>query len=271
MRRIIATALTGLLCLLADAAPATKPADQSNSATALDVLKRQVALYRDERELAGKKRDELAEALKALRDAIRANTGRLVATPEGLRRVLDKLQEQHEQLELDEAGARGRREGLEKAIAQLSDRLKQRTQSDAVADELKKVVQVREQQLKRVEEAYKSATVAQAEVDSAEAALAQSKADLAGARQRAIGSGSAEALDAWNRELLTLSVEEQERQARLEYIKERLQQLAAVQEQVDDLDRFTDGLRSAEATLAQATERLATAEHQLELEKLRYQ
>jgi len=61
-----------------------------------------------------------AAELSDMRSQVRAMTGLVEVTPEAIRQVIGKLQEQREQLELDGAGAAGRRKGLDEALDELT-------------------------------------------------------------------------------------------------------------------------------------------------------
>lgn len=251
----IVTSIVALLLLAAGAAP--EPASRSTAPQSPDDAGLNVLLQRssDLQTLIDRYREEQAnfrERQAAVREQIGRVTGQPGVTPELVRQDLGRLIEQQEQLELEGAGAKGRREGLEKAIAQLSHRLEDRVKSDGVAVELQKAVDAREQQVRLLEERYKVGAVTQSDVLTAQAGLAQAKADLAAARQRAAGAGAVEALDAWDRELLRLSVDDQERQARLQYIAERLKKLGPALADAVELDRTSERLVQADRLLHDA-------------------
>lgn len=199
-------------------------------------------------QMAQRDRDMLADRLAKVRGEIAQATGQVDVSADGLRRSIEKLQEQQEQIQLDEAGAQGRRLGLEEAIKSYTAAAAGRAQSDEVAKQLQTVVRIREEQLKRVQQLLQAGAAQSSEVAAAEAAVAQAQADVATAKQRAAGeTGPNSALDAWNREAMNLSIEESERQARLNYIRNRLDQYKQVIAQVADLEQMAGDLRAAEA------------------------
>ena len=230
-----------VLCLCAAAGAQETSAPQSaDDARRADVQRVLDQLKRAQEEVAS-----IREQVHQRRSAVQQATGRVEVTPDGVRRDMQRLQEQQQQLELDAAGASGRRSGLENAIAQLSKRLSSKAGADPVADELQKLVEVREKGLARVQELYKAASLSAAEVETAEASLAQARADLAAARQRAIGPVSTEALDAWNRELLNLSIDQMEHQAKLQFIRDRLERYRGVISSLDELESLQKQLTEA--------------------------
>ena len=247
------------------ASPSTQPQSSNNPELKALVqhsndLQNLIEKYRQEQ-------DSFRTRQAMLRNQIRDATGQPGATPESVRQDIARLIEQEEQLKLEEAGAKGRRQGLEKAIAQLSHRLEDRVKSDPVAAELQRAVEAREQQVRLLEEHFKTGVATQADVLAAQAALAQAKADLAAAHQHAAGPGSVEALDAWDRELLKLSVDDQERQARLQYIGERLKDLASAFDNVIELERTVEPLAEADKLLRQAENERDKLELQIQLWK----
>lgn len=138
---------------------------------------------------------------------------------------------------LEEAGARGRRRGIEEAVDRYTAMTQKRADDDPVVAELERVISFREQELKRLDQLQKVGAVSPSELNAAETSLANSRVELASAKQRAAGGTSAsEALDNWNREAINLSIDEMDRQARLDYIAARLQKLNKVDQDIRDLE-----------------------------------
>jgi len=205
-----------------------------------------------------------AEAVRAqvesIQDRMRKAGGLLEVTPEGLRQMVDRLQRQAESLEVEEAGAKGRQAALEAAIAKYSVQMKLRADGDEVTQELSKVLETRKNQLGRVKQLQKQAAVAQGEVDAAEAAVAQAQAEVAASRQRAAGAAG-ETLEAWNRELVNLSIAAQERNAKLTFLRDRLKKLEPALADARELEQRVPEVKRAERWLDEALESL----HALEL------
>jgi hypothetical protein len=124
--------------------------------------------------------------------------------------------------------------------------VKGRLESDPLAAELSKLVEVRQKQLDFLQQPFKVGAVGQQEVYAAEANLISARAELAADRQKAPGNGLIEALDAWNRQLLELDIAEAERRARLHSIKDRLGQfqdmpriLELLEQRIKQLDEIS--------------------------------
>jgi chromosome segregation ATPase len=192
-----------------------------------------------------------------LRAEIAQVTGRVDVSPEGIRAAVGQLQQQQEQLMLDEAGAQGRRQGLEQAIKEYSNAASNRASSDEAVKQLESVLAIRETELKRKLQLQKVGAIAADELGQAEAAVAQARADVADAKHRIAGDvGPNSALDVWNRELMNLSIEQMERRARLDYIRNRLDKYSQVMAAVSDLERTAGEQRAIDARIEASRQRL---------------
>jgi len=197
--------------------PTSAPSTAAPETTAAERSRRADAQLREEH-------NKLSHQVEDLRDLIHQKTGLIDTTPSAIRHLITQLQEQREQLELDQAGDDGRRHGLEEAVAKLSNQVKGRLESDQLAAELSKLVEIRQKQLDSLQQPFKVGAVGQQEVYAAEANLASARAELAADRQKAPGVSLIDALDAWNRQLLELDIAAAERRARLQLIRHRLGQ-----------------------------------------------
>ena len=198
--------------------------------------------------------DDAHAAVTSIEAEIRKATGRYDVSPDGLNKAIDKLQQQQEQLELDEAGAVGRQRATEEAVARFTEEAKKRLDAgDPVVSELEKVVALREKQLARMQALMQNGAVSVESMDAAETALGQAKAEVAAARKNAAGgSGITEALSAWNREAMNLSIERAERSAKLDYIKDRIDRLRSGAGLLDKLDRAIQNENEAANQLMKA-------------------
>ena len=158
------------------------------------------------------------QELEKRRESLFSLSGLVSVTPEALRQLAERLQDQKEALQVDEAGAKGRQDAIAKAIADTTDRLKVRASADDVTAELEKVVSARQKQLERIRQLQAAAAVPNADVVAAEAALATARAEAAASRQKTAGLSS-DLLEALNRELINLTIGRQERAAKMEYIE----------------------------------------------------
>jgi chromosome segregation ATPase len=199
-----------------------------------------------------KEREMMEDELSTTRKQLREQTGLVEVTPEAVRQMIARLQEQREQLELDAAGAEGRQRAMAEALAKLSAQLSERAESDPVLKELRSVVVGREMQVTRLRSLAKDGAAAASAVDDAEEALAAANADLAAARQRVSGGRGADALDVWNHQMLELSVAAQEREARLKHIAKRLAIFSSALSNLDKLERLRSEIERHDRAVSRA-------------------
>lgn len=250
MRHLLQTAALGTILILGvgagpDSPAATEPSDATRASS-----QRPETTIQKEIQIAEAQRAQAEDRVQGLRAAIRQQAGLVDVTPEAIRQMIQKLQQQREQLALDAAGARGRKQGLEEAINKISRQVEKRVESDAVVEQLQKVAAVRERQWERVKALNAQGVASAEDMGAAEVAMAEAQAQVATARQHAVGSGGAnEALDGWNREMTNVSVEAAEREQRQNYIDSELQKFAQIVDKLDELDRANDQARSADVAL----------------------
>lgn len=233
----------------------TQPSSEASRSSVyeLALAQQQVKMADVDYDRARRERDEAAEKLADLRAVVAQASGRIDASSDGIRKAIEWLAEQQEQLRLEEAGTNGRRQGLAEAVEKYTKLAQERGENDPVVDELKKVVQLHEEELQRLQAAYKAASVSAGDLSAAQMSLAKSRAELAAAKQRAAGGGGAnDALDAWNREAMNLSIERLDRQERLQYLEVRLNQLKGVVTKLAALDEAAAEFSSAQAAAAAA-------------------
>src|SRR5579872_1320269 len=89
--------------------------------------------------IAEKRCQEAEDAVASLNARLRDETG-LSNVDAGLRTLISSLQEQRETIQIEEAAATGRRQGIEDAITKFSDQVKKRVASDEVTSEITKLV-----------------------------------------------------------------------------------------------------------------------------------
>lgn len=255
MKNVVRIAWVGLFsALLLGAAPASQPAGE-DPLFAEQMKRAQQQVDRAE-SVCAKTGNELA----ALRDDLRKETGRGDVSPEGVRQALKSLQEQQEKLQLEHAGAEGRRKGLMEAIDQMTSKIQKKAQSDDAVGELEQVLKLREQAMKRIERLSQQNAVSPEQLEEAQVRVADARLKLIEVRRQAVGTTNAESLDVWNRELMNLSIDEEEREARLHLISQRLNELMAAMPRVYELERLMGEAQHAEALLRDAQLRLSQVE-----------
>ena len=196
--------------------------------------------------------DQARQAYQKLQNELRDRTGRIDVAPDSLRRAASRLETELESLQLDAAGGEARTKALEKTIADVAARGQDAVKRDEVAAEYEKVVSAREQALKNAEAMAAAATISHQELENARATLAEAKARLAERRTTAVAAAGVGALSDWNRELLNLSLDAQERRARMAYLRESLDRIRQGLPMLDQMQELEESLPAARRTVAEA-------------------
>jgi len=208
------------------------------------------------------------KGLKELQFKLRDKTGRLDVSPQHIAEAAARLDQERLRLEIEQVAKNARREALSAAVADASKRMEQKVREDKVAAELAKVVEARERSLDRTRKAAAAGQASNDELDRATEALAEARAKLLERQQEASEQAGGDVLGGWNRELLTLSVDERELMARLDQVQGRLKSMRALVDSMDDLRHMQEELERSRAALADAQQRLKrTMEHLRQIEQ----
>jgi len=203
-----------------------------------------------------KKREQDSRArYESVRSKMRDLAGR-EASARGVGEALSKLEDEQQKLELDVLGKTARREALEQTIAEQANRVEKKVGADPILTELQKVVDAKERRAKVNQQMAETGQVAQGEAQDAIASAAEARAKLLERKRDAMNEAGGDALSSLNRELLTLSVDLNELNARLKYVKDHLPGLR-------DAMAMADDVQSAEAELASARQDLHKIEQDL--------
>lgn len=193
--------------------------------------------------------------LSELRDELRKVTGRVDVSPEGIRATVAGLEQERQRRELQLAGAKARHQALQQAVESSTKRARAKLDSDEIAKQLLKVVELRENEWKRVEQLVGQKVIAQSDVDASAAKLAEAKTALL-QRQEAVAGGGASGGDAdklvQQMEAEALNVVEAE--AVLGHVRNELDRLSGAGRFLDDYERLM-----AERDRANAAEAAAQA------------
>jgi hypothetical protein len=209
---------------------------ESMAQAARDSKTRDLEQIKPDLEAAEKRLAQAADKARRLREELRQVADRADVSAAGIQSAVASLEEERQRLELDVLGKNARREALEEQIAVQSERAAKKVEEDPVMAELRKVVELREDQLKRLEEQHTAGMAPRADLDEAMARLAELRAKLLERRQQATIEAGGEVLATFNRELLTLSVDLREMNARLEFVNKRLDRLRQATELLDPLE-----------------------------------
>lgn len=197
---------------------------------------------------------EQTQLVTKLRSAVRDISNRADASPQGIRSGLASLDLEQQKLSIELVGQQARQKMLQITIKQLSAELENKIVGDPVMAELDKVVRGREQEIARVREMVKVATASKAEAIEAETRLAEARIKLLERRETAGKSAGGDLLAEMNKELLLLSINTAETQARRDYINQMLDRLRKAEPMLDELEAAVAKSNQA-AQDAKATER----------------
>lgn len=181
--------------------------------------------------------------VRELENKLREASGRVDVSPQNLMNAITQLDEEHMKLQIEQAAKLARRTALMKALAESKKDLEQRVKEDAVVAELEKIVDIREQALAQKRKLAEAGQASKEEVGEAEVELSEAKTKLLERRQEAAERAGADIVSSWNRELMSLSVDENEMLARLEQVSARLQKMRTL---LDSLNQLQDLQRRGE-------------------------
>jgi hypothetical protein len=187
---------------------------------------------------------------------------------------LADLQRQQLSLKLSIVGMDAKKNELEKQIDRAQVKLKEReldAQQDSgakeIIDTLNEIVSLKQKKLASLAEIAKKApgTVAQSDIDDANAILLETKLRLLSAQSRKPVPASTEQLDALQSELTRLAIDRSEQQARLEYLEKmraEVQDRIANRASLDrDIKRIDEQLPAATTALRRAEARVRELEN----------
>lgn len=226
-------------------------------------IDRRIKAARDNVAEAEQKLQSTTAQCREVENKLREISGRVDVSPQNLMNAITQLDEEHMKLEIEQAAKLARRTALTKALAESKKDLEQRVKEDAVVAELEKIVDAREMALQRKRQLAEAGQASKEEVAEAEAELAHARVELLERRQQAAERAGADIVSSWNRELMSLSVDENEMLARLEQVSARLQRMRTLLDslnQLEDLQRrgadAQNIVREAEQRMREMADRL---------------
>jgi hypothetical protein len=152
--------------------------------------------------------------------------GHAEARKEGLGARLARLDAEREALEIDLTAARARAEALREHTGRLEAEARHKADDDAIRPQLERVLKAREQELTRVRDMVKAGHASAQEVAAHEARVAEAEIQLLTRREQVMrGDENGDLLGRLANELAMLSINEAEKEARLNYINQRLPEL----------------------------------------------
>jgi hypothetical protein len=228
----------------------------------LEQLQREMAAADEGLERAERR---LAELVRVRRDLWEAAAAADLPRAE----IMDTIKNYEEEvlsIEYGLAGLKARSEALTEQIAKIAQQMQAAPETDPVAAEFEKVVAVRERELEITRERQADGLISEREAGPAIENLAMARAQLAQHRQAVAKAAGGDLLAEFNRDLVKLSIETAEMEARREFLQRKLAKIKE-SDLLELADRFEREV-SLQFALAQggvqaATERLDVVRHQL--------
>ncbi|MBN2448438.1 MAG: hypothetical protein JXO22_17055 [Phycisphaerae bacterium] len=171
--------------------------------------------------------DKRLHEIQVLQTDITQQVGGYVPDSDELNEQLRYWQREGQKLRMEIAVRQTRQEALTEQISKIGGAVESRAAEDAVAQQLKLVTQLREQELERVHTMAKSGVAPESEVRQAEENLAMARAELAERQQRAASAAGGDMLNALNHELIDVAVDMAEQEVRLSLIGQQIKEVSA--------------------------------------------
>jgi hypothetical protein len=192
------------------------------------------------------------ERRREVRDAAKV----LDPSPDAVRGTAARLDAEKQRITLELAGQSARQKALEERVAKLGESAAARVGKDPVAAELEKIVQLREEEVRRGDTLRQAKSISEGEIGKLQAQVAEAKARLFERRESVAKLSGTDLLGDLNKELVTLTITIAENEARLRHVDERLQGLAKPLDLVDSLEQLQGAASRAQKNFETAETRL---------------
>ena len=222
---------------------------------------RKQSLERDQRDfdINQRRADVINQELNRMRERLRDLSGRSDVSPKTLTAALSTMDDELQHLRIDRLAKDARRSALEEQIAQLTERVAKRIETDPIAAELQKVVDAREETAKNLKMMHEQGSASRAEFQQAVAQAAEAKAKLLQQQRDSAAAAGGTSLEAFNRELMNLSIDAKEMDIKTKYLEDRLPKLRQAVELLDDYTRIEQRAKDADSSLDIVTRHLEDA------------
>lgn len=168
---------------------------------------------------------EKTSYLRRSREALSVTAGRADLSRSSIVSKISSLESKQQELEIDLAAKTERLMALQDKIAERGSMARVRAEVDPIADELAKILAIREKELQWVMAQARKGTSSGAEVRQAETKVSEAKVRLEERREAVIKGADGELLKALNLEQVHLSIDNTELQAKLQAILKQLKPL----------------------------------------------
>ncbi|MCX5677081.1 MAG: hypothetical protein NTX87_18995, partial [Planctomycetota bacterium] len=205
--------------------------------------------------------------LASLRKAQRGfyeEAGRTDLSRESIMAEAKALETEGQKLQMDQIGHTARQKALTARIADIVAKAEARAAEDPVATELKKIVDLREQELGSAKQLDKNGLIPASDVRAIEIKVAEARAEWLKRREAAGSLAGRDLLAKLNEELSAIEVDNAETEARLKHIDDQLARNRAILPLADECqDSVALPLKSAEREVQDARMQRSEAEKRL--------
>jgi seryl-tRNA synthetase len=205
-----------------------------------------VMAVRAELDHAQQRYDDQMQKVGALTEWIRHATGRIEVSAESLHQAAGKLDDQLMDLELEDAASRARMDAILHELDKLEHATTRMSDHDSATAELEKVVAVKQTEYDRMIQLRATAAISQSEVEEGAAQLAEAKARVAVQREQSVVAAGGDTILALRKQLTDLTIAQQDRSARLQYLAPQREKLEKGLSVVDELQHAKAGANSLE-------------------------
>jgi chromosome segregation ATPase len=182
--------------------------------------------------------DQQRARISELRAKLQAMSVRVDVSAASLRSAASNLEAERLRLALELIGLKARQEALEAAVASATKRAQEKVKVDEIAAQLQRIVAARSAALDRIRAQQASGVISAAEVEAADAHLAEARARLLERQSAASQTAGADLVGELNKELAMLSVRLAEIEARQKYVTKSLEDLRGPLSRSDELEQM---------------------------------
>jgi hypothetical protein len=186
-------------------------------------------------------KSRLAELQEAA-NALRAEAGRTDLSRDTIIEEVHELEAELRESEMEAASHDAKREAIAAQIAKIGETVKARPSANEVTQALHQVVELREMYAQRTRALFESGQTSQAELKQAEVEHAMARAELARHLEEQADAAGGGAMSGLNEQLMQLSIDAVEVQARQKALQARLEQIRATK-LLDLADRYEREVR----------------------------
>jgi hypothetical protein len=190
-----------------------------------DSWKTKAAELQKQNQNLAQRKEELEKRLQMQEDDIQDISAAMKladVTPQSLRELAQTLEAEYEAAGIDVEGKTARQMALTDAIAKLSKQVESKLADDPIGQQLQQVVDTRQQAVDQEQSQYKAGIGTLTDLNRDVAALAEAKATVLERKEAVSQIAGMDTIHKWNDDLLSLSVDLAELQARKEALEKRI-------------------------------------------------